>query len=98
MRVVPHGSRLRRSLVRDVETVARVLEFLEKYKFAGQITRRGRLFGKTEATVGPGDALRVLQTFLEDTHASYAGQVASASDWGTGSVDSKMRTSLGVDG
>jgi len=66
-------------LEQPIETVTRVLEFLKKYKFADQITRREMLFRKTAATVGPGDALRVLQTLLGDTHASDAGQVASAS-------------------
>jgi lipopolysaccharide biosynthesis regulator YciM len=103
-------SDLANSLEQPIETVTRVLEFLKKYKFADQITRREMLFRKTAATVGPGDALRVLQTLLEDTHASDAGQVASVSKikrqpkllfdvrLGTGSVDPKMRTSLALDG
>jgi hypothetical protein len=66
-------------LEQPIETVTRVLEFLKRYKFADQITRREMLFRKTAATVGPGDALRVLQTLLGDTHAIDADQVASAS-------------------
>jgi len=72
-------SDLANSLEQPIETVTRVLEFLKKYKFADQITRREMLFRKTAAPVGPGDALRVLQTLLRDTHVSDAGQVVSVS-------------------
>jgi lipopolysaccharide biosynthesis regulator YciM len=70
---------LANSLEQPVDSVTRVLEFMKKYKFADQVTRREMLFRKTAATVGPGDALRVLQTLLRDTHASDAGQVVSVS-------------------
>ena len=70
---------LANSLEQPIETVTRVLEFLKKYKFADQVTRREMLFRKTATAVGPSDALRVLQTLLEDTHASDAGQVVSVS-------------------
>jgi len=72
-------SDLANSLEQPVETVTRVLEFLKKYKFADQITMHEMLFRKTAATVGPGDALRILQTLVEDTRASDAGQLASVS-------------------
>jgi hypothetical protein len=65
-------SDLANSLEQPIETVTRVLEFLKKYEFADQVTRREMLFRKTSAAVGPGDALRVLQTLLEDTHVSDA--------------------------
>jgi len=103
-------SDLANSLEQPIETVARVLEFLKKYKFADQVTRREMLFRKVTGTLDPGDALRVLRTLLEDAHASDAGQVASVSKinrqqkhlldvrLGTGSVGPKMRTSLGLDG
>ena len=70
---------LANSLEQPVESVSRVLEFLKKYKFADQVTRREMLFRKTAAAVGPGDALRVLQTLLEDARVSDAGQVVSVS-------------------
>jgi DNA-binding IclR family transcriptional regulator len=103
-------SDLANSLEQPIETVTRVLEFLKKYKFADQVTRREMLFRKTAAAVGPGDALRVLQTLLEDVRVSDEGQVVSVSKingnpkrlldvrLGTGSSDPKMRTSLGLDG
>jgi lipopolysaccharide biosynthesis regulator YciM len=72
-------SDLANSLEQPIETVTRVLEFLKKYKFADQVTKREMLFRKVTGTLDPGDALRVLQTLLEDTHASDAGQVASVS-------------------
>jgi hypothetical protein len=72
-------SDLANSLEQPIETVTRVLEFLKKYKFADQVTRREMLFRKTAAAVGPGDALRVLQTLLEDARVSDAGQVVSVS-------------------
>jgi len=72
-------SDLANTLGQPIETVTRVLEFLKKYKFADQVTRREMLFRKTAAAVGPGDALRVLQTLLEDARVSDAGQVASVS-------------------
>jgi len=70
---------LANSLEQPIETVTRVLEFLKKYKFADQVTRREMLFRKTAAAVSPGDALRGLQTLLKDSSVSDAGQVASVS-------------------
>lgn len=70
---------LANSLKQPTETVTRVLEFLKKYKFADQVTRREMIYRKTAATVGPGDTLRVLQTLLGDTNASDAGQAVSVS-------------------
>ena len=72
-------SDLANSLEQPIETVTRVLEFLDKYKFADQVTRHEMLFRKTAAAFGPGDALRVLQTLLEDARVSNAGQVVSVS-------------------
>jgi len=73
-------SDLANSLEQPIEMVTRVLEFLKKYKFADQVTRREMLFRKTAAAVGPGDALRVLQTLLEDARVGDAGQVVSVSE------------------
>ena len=53
---------LANSLEQPVESVTRVLEFLRKYKFAEQVTRREMIFRKVGGTPSPGDALRVLQT------------------------------------
>ena len=58
----PHD--LANSLEQPVESVARVLEFLKKYKFAEQVTRREMIFRKVANNPSPGDALRVLQTVL----------------------------------
>jgi len=55
---------LANSLEQPVESVTRVLEFLKKYKFAEQITRREMIFRKVGNNPSPSDALRVLQTVL----------------------------------
>jgi hypothetical protein len=57
---------LANSLEQPVETVTRVLEFLKKYKFAEQVTKREMIFRKTANNPSPSDALRVLQTVLSD--------------------------------
>ena len=53
---------LANSLEQPVESVTRVLEFLEKYKFAEQLSRREMIFRKVANNPSPSDALRVLQT------------------------------------
>jgi hypothetical protein len=55
---------LANSLEQPVESVTRVLEFLKKYKFTEQVTRREMIFRKVANNPSPGDALRVLQTVL----------------------------------
>jgi hypothetical protein len=55
---------LANSLEQPVESVTRVLEFLKKYKFAEQVTRREMIFRKIANNPSPCDALRVLQTVL----------------------------------
>jgi len=55
---------LANSLEQPVESVTRVLEFLKKYKFAEQVTRREMIFRKVGNNPSPSDALRVLQTVL----------------------------------
>jgi hypothetical protein len=57
---------LANSLEQQVESVTRVLEFLKKYKFAEQVSRREMIFRKKANNPSPGDALRVLQTMLGD--------------------------------
>jgi hypothetical protein len=57
---------LANSLEQPVESVTRVLEFLKKYNFAEQVTRRETIFRKTANNPSPGNALRVLQTVLSD--------------------------------
>jgi hypothetical protein len=57
---------LANSLEQPVESVTRVLEFLKKYKFAEQVTRREMIFRKVANNPSPSDALRVLQTLLGD--------------------------------
>ena len=57
---------LANSLKQPVQSVARVLEFLKKYKFAEQLTRREMIFRKVGNNPSPGDALKVLQTVIGD--------------------------------
>jgi hypothetical protein len=57
---------LANSLGQPVESVSRVLEFLKKYKFAEQVTRREMIFRKVANNPSPCDALRVLQSVLSD--------------------------------
>jgi hypothetical protein len=51
-------------LEQPLESVTRVLEFLKKYKFAQQITRREMIFRRIAYSPSPSGALRVLQTVL----------------------------------
>ena len=57
---------LANSLEQPVQSVTRVLEFLKKYKFAEQISRREMIFRKVANSLNPGDALRVLQMMIGD--------------------------------
>ena len=57
---------LANSLKQPVQSVTRVLEFLKKYKFAEQVTRREMIFRKVSDNPSPGEALRVLQAVLGD--------------------------------
>jgi hypothetical protein len=57
---------LANSLEQPVQSVTRVLEFLKKYKFAEQISRREMIFRKVANSINPGDALRVLQMMIGD--------------------------------
>ena len=53
-------------LKQPVQSVTRVLEFLNKYKFAEQISRREMIFRKVANNPRPGDALKVLQMVIGD--------------------------------
>ena len=57
---------LANSLKQPVQSVTRVLEFLNKYEFAEQISRREMIFRKVANSPSPGDALKVLQTVIGD--------------------------------
>jgi hypothetical protein len=59
-------------LGQPLESVARVLEFLKKYRFAEQVTRREMIFRKIANSPRPGDALRILQTVLSDVRVERA--------------------------
>ena len=65
---------LANSLEQPVESVTRVLEFLKKYKFAEQVSRREMIFRKKANNPSPGDALRVLQTVLSDVRVERTEQ------------------------
>jgi hypothetical protein len=67
-------SDLANSLKQPVQSVTRVLEFLNKYKFAEQISRREMIFRKVANSVSPGDALRVLQTMIDDVRVEQTEQ------------------------
>jgi len=71
---------LANNLGRPVETVTRVLEFLKKYKFAEQITRREMIFRKVASDPRPGDALRVLQMVLGKVRVDDAGRMTNVSN------------------
>lgn len=45
----------------------RILEFLTRHGFVERITRREPIYRKLENAPNPGDALRILQTLIEDT-------------------------------
>ena len=55
-------------LKQPVQSVTRVLEFLSKFEFAEQISKREMIFRKVANTPHPGDALRVLQMMIGDVH------------------------------
>ena len=59
--------------------VVRVLDFLAKYGFAERLTQREPLFRRLENQVGPGDALRILQTLLGKAEADDVGRIANIS-------------------
>ena len=61
-------------LEQPVQSVTRVLEFLNKYKFAEQISRREMIFRKASNTPNPGDALRVLQMMIGDVRVERTEQ------------------------
>jgi len=72
-------SDLANRLGHTTDAVTRVLEFLAKYGFAERVTRREMIFRKLANTVGPGDALRVLQMLLEDVEVDETTRVANVS-------------------
>jgi hypothetical protein len=65
---------LANSLEQPVQSVTRVLEFLKKYKFAEQISRREMIFRKVANSINPGDALRVLQVMIGDVRVERTEQ------------------------
>jgi hypothetical protein len=65
---------LANSLEQPVQSVTRVLEFLKKYKFAEQISRREMIFRKVVNSLNPGDALRVLQIMIGDVRVERTEQ------------------------
>jgi hypothetical protein len=60
-------------------TVIRVLEFLARYGFAEQVTRRELIFRKLENDLSPGSALMVLRMLVGDAYASNAERIANFS-------------------
>jgi len=67
---------LANSLKQPVQSVTRVLEFLKKYKFAEQISRREVIFRKVANNPNPGDALRVLQMMIGDVRVERTEQTS----------------------
>ena len=61
---------LANTLGQTTDTIVRILEFLARYKFAEQMTKRELIFRKAENAPSPGDALRVLRVVLADASAS----------------------------
>jgi hypothetical protein len=62
-------------LGQTVESVARVLEFLKKYKFAEQVTSHEMIFRRITDNPCPRDALGVLQMVLSDVRVERAERV-----------------------
>jgi len=60
--------------------VARVLEFLAKYGFAEQVTKREMIFRRFEKKLSPGDALGVLRILLGEVDAQDAGRITNVSN------------------
>jgi len=73
-------SDLANNLEQPVEEVTRVLEFLKKYKFAEQVTKREMIFRKLTSGPSPVDALRVLQMLLGDIRVDHRGRIANVSN------------------
>jgi len=57
---------LANTLEQPVESVTRVLKFLEKYDFAEQVTKHEMIFRKVASDPSPSDVLGVLETALGD--------------------------------
>ena len=57
---------LANSLEQPVESVTRVLQFMKKYEFADQISKREMIFRKITKDPSPGELLRALQTALHN--------------------------------
>ena len=55
---------LANSLEQPVESVTRVLRFLEKYEFAEQITKSEMIFRKLNSELNPAEILGALQSVL----------------------------------
>jgi len=70
-------SDLANSSGQPIHAVVRVLEFLGRYGFADQVTRRELIFRKVADAPAPGAALRILQAMIEDASAGSAERVAS---------------------
>ena len=73
-------SDLANMLGQPFHAIARVLEFLEKYGFVEQVTKRELIFKRLESEVSPGDTLKVLQTLLADAGARDEGRIANVSE------------------
>lgn len=65
----------------SADSVTRVLEFLKRYGFAEQVTRRESIFRKVAHAPAPGDALRILQTLVNDNSVRETGRVVTRSDF-----------------
>ena len=66
-------------LEQPLDTVTRVLEFLEKYEFAEQITRHEMIFRKVANGHSQVDALKVLQMVLGGYVVDDVDRIASVS-------------------
>ena len=69
---------LSNTLGEPTEAIVRILEFLTRYGFARRVTKRELIFRKVVNVPGPGDALRILLTVVEDSPVE-AGRVTSVS-------------------
>lgn len=66
-------------LGQPTDLIVRVLDFLARYKFAEQMSKRELIFRKIPNGPSPGDALKILQMLRSNVALNNAGRVANSS-------------------
>jgi hypothetical protein len=70
---------LANTLKQPIDTIVRILEFLEKYKFIERITKRELIFRKIPTGPSPAEAVTILRMIRANAALSDASQVANVS-------------------